>query len=76
LVSWAAADEIPAFAARPITWMVAFMCTSHFGVPANKVNELAIKGALSAQPPSLAERMLRRQLARDVVYSPIVTEYF
>jgi hypothetical protein len=79
LVSWAAADNIPDFAERPVTLMVAYLCCGKFGVSAQKVAELKRVGALSLAPveggPSEAERQLRRQLARGFVYSPIQTEF-
>lgn len=76
LVSWTSTDDIPTFAERPITMMVANLCAGSFGLPAQKKAELQFAGALSAVPPSEAERTLRRQLARSVVYAPVETEYF
>lgn len=74
LVSWAEADDVPEFAERPVTLMVSYLCCSKFNVPAQKKAELRATGALSAKPPSEAETILRRQLARRFVYAPIRTD--
>lgn len=76
LANWASSEDIPAFASRPVTWMVAFLCCSEFGVPPTKLAEMTQKGALNLQVPSLGERILRRQMARDYVAAPAQSEYF
>lgn len=80
LVSWASTEDIPTFAELPVTWMVAHLSASEFGVPAQKRQELQLKGALNLSPkvggPSTAEQQLRRQLAANFVYYPQATEYF
>jgi hypothetical protein len=76
LVSWSSDDDVPANVASPITWMVAHMCASDFAVPPQRAAELALKGALNMRPQSMAERQLRRQLARAFVYSPIKTTFY
>lgn len=76
LVSWTDSEDIPLFAAEPLTWMVAYLCCGSFGVTAQKKLELRAKGGLSVQPVSDAERILRRQLARGYVSAVQQTEYF
>lgn len=80
LISWASTEDVPTFAEMPITWMVAYLSVGEFGVPAQKRQELQLKGALNLSPklggPSLAEQQLRRQLAANFVYAPQATEYF
>jgi hypothetical protein len=76
LVSWSADDDIPSFAEHPVTLMVAHLCAGKFAVPAQKRAELEIAGALGLPQPSLAERILRKQLAKSFVYSPQASEYF
>ena len=80
LVSWASDDDIPDFAANPVTMMVAYLCCGAFGVPAQKKIELRKAGALSLPRneggPSDAERQLRRQLSRAPVSYPIKTTYY
>lgn len=80
LVTWSVDDEIPEFAEQPMIWMTAHLCAGSFGVSPQKKSELEQLGALNLLPakggPSLAERQLRRQLAKGFVYQPVQTEYF
>lgn len=76
LVSWSISANIPDYAAIPVTWMLAFMCIGSFGVPPDKVMEITQKGALNAPGGCLAEKMLRRQLAKDYVSYPAQPDYF
>jgi hypothetical protein len=80
LVSWASDEELPDFAARPVTLMVAYLCCGSFAVPPQKKIELRKAGALNLPRneggPSDAERQLRRQLARAYVSHSLRTTYY
>jgi hypothetical protein len=80
LVSWTSTESVPDFAAKPLTWMVAYLCCNAFGVTPERKRELELLGALSLAPnkggPSQAERQLRRQLARAHVSHPLKTTYY
>lgn len=72
LVSWSASEDVPDFSVIPLTSMLAFACAKEFGK-----NPLDfVDGALNLNPPSLAERQLRLQLARTYISHPVQSEYF
>lgn len=76
LVAWAAADDIPEYAEIPITQMLAAAIAPAFGIEGQKLLDLRAAGSLGLNPPSLAERSLRQQLARHYVSHPAPSEYF
>ena len=73
LVSWNISQDIPENCANPVVMMLAFLSASEFGM--NPL-EFAAEGALDVVPPSIGERQLRAQFARDFNYEPARTEYF
>jgi hypothetical protein len=76
LVSWAATADIPEYAEQPLTIMLANLCAGPLGINEARRAELTTLGALDLPTPSIAERQLRRQLARGYVSSPAQSEYF
>lgn len=76
LVAWAATDDIPEFAEQPVTMMLAAVIASSFGMTGQRMNELRLAGSLGLKPASLAEQMLRRQLAKKYVPHPVKAQYF
>lgn len=80
LVAWTATDDIPLYAETPVIQMLAYLCARPFGINSQRTAELEQAGALALAParggPSLAERQLRRQLARNHVPFPAASDYF
>lgn len=80
LAAWGASEDVPAYAEEPVTIMLAFLCCRSFGINQARTAELEQAGALHLDPrkggPSLAERQLRRQLAKSYVPYSAVSEYF
>jgi hypothetical protein len=76
LVSWAVTEDIPEFAETALTMMLAAYIAPAFGVSGQKLMDLRAGGALNLPQPSLAERMLRRQLTKNYVSNPAKTEFF
>lgn len=76
LVAWTATADLPDYADQPVTMMLAYLCAGPLGVSAQRRDELAPLGALDLPQPSLAERQLRRQLAKNYVPYAQATEYF
>lgn len=76
LVAWAADEDIPPAVEIPMTMMLAAFIAPAFGVLGQKLADLRAGGAVGMPLPSIAERMLRRQLARSDVAGPVKTEYF
>lgn len=76
LVAWAADEDIPEYANHPVTMIVAAVIAPAFGVSGQKLNELRLAGMLGMSPPSLAERQLRQQLAKNYVSHPVRVEFF
>lgn len=73
LVAWGLTDDVPDFAVMPLTQMLAYACALPFGKNPLAYQKLA---ALGMDPPSLAEKQLRGQLAREYVSYPAASEYF
>lgn len=80
LVAWAVDADVPEFAEQPITQMLAYLCAPAFGIAPARMAALRQTGALNLPPteggPSLAERQLRRQLAKKPVAYPQASEYY
>lgn len=80
LVSWTSTAEVPEYAEMPLIAMLAYLCAGPFGINPVRKAELKLAGALDLSPaeggPSLAERQLRRQLAKNYVSYPAQSEYF
>ncbi len=76
LVEWALTEDIPERCAYPVMCMLAAMAADEFGVPDGRATELKIEGLLDMSPVSLAERQLRKALARPYVTHPVVSEYY
>lgn len=73
LVGWGPTDDVPDYAALPLTQILAYVCALPFGKNAAGYVQLA---ALGLTPPSLAEKQLRAQLTRAYVSWPATSEYF
>ncbi len=71
LVTWSNTEDVPTYVVEPLAWMLSFAASQNFGKKPD-----ALKGAIGLPSPSLAERMLRQQLARDYISSPAQSEYF
>lgn len=75
LCDWGASEEVPLAVEIPIVDMLACVCASDFGLTPNY-----LEGALALPPdkggPSLAERQLRRVMARSYVSRPAESEFF
>lgn len=76
LVAWAVGDAIPDYADISLTAMLACYLAPAFGVSGQRLLDLRAGGAVGLPQPSMAERMLRRQLAKNYVSSPAQSEYF
>lgn len=80
LVTWTASEDIPEYAETPITYMLAWLCLNPFGIVGEMAARITRLGALNLPAsdggPSLAERILRRQLAKKYVPYPVQSEYF
>lgn len=76
LVSWGLDEDVPAFADQALTMMLAAYIAPAFGVTGARLEGLRAGGAIGLPQPSLAERMLRQQLAKSYVPSPAKSEYF
>jgi hypothetical protein len=76
LVAWAATADLPDYADQPLTMMLAYLCAGPLGVGAERRAELAPLGALDLPQGSLAERQLRRQLAKGYVSYTQPSDYF
>jgi len=76
LVSWAADEAIPEYAAEQIVQMTAAISVDEFEISEPKRSALMIEGLLHLNPPSQAEKSLRRQLARNYVSYPARPDYF
>lgn len=63
LASWSINEDIPDTVAIPVINVVAYACSSEFGIVGQTLGQLAIEGALDASPVSLGERQLRKQQA-------------
>lgn len=76
LVAWGIADELPDYAVIPVTSMLAYVAAREFECPPQMMGDLTLEGALDIQPPSIAERQLRMQLAKRYVSYPASSDYF
>ena len=76
LTAWAVDEDIPAYADQPLTMMLAAVIAPAFGVSGQRLADLRIGGSVGLPQPSIAERMLRRQLAKSYVPHPVKSEYF
>lgn len=76
LVAWAADDNLPDYAALPVTMMLAAYIAPAFGVVGQRLADLRVGGALGLPQQSVAERMLRRQLQKHYVSYPASSDYF
>jgi hypothetical protein len=75
-VEWGEEDEIPSWAEIPVTYMLAFLCAPAFGISGQKRIELGALGALDSPQPSIAERMMRKQMSKRYYSQTSRTEYF
>lgn len=76
LVAWAVDEEVPEYADIPLTMMLAAIIAPAFGVSGQRLADLRIAGSVGLPQQSIAERMLRRQLAKSYVSAPVKTVYF
>jgi hypothetical protein len=76
LVAWALTEDIPAYAVEPVCMMLAALSAKDFGIPEGEYGLMQAEGGLSLERPSLAERTLRRQLAKNYIYTPVQADYF
>jgi hypothetical protein len=80
LTSWTLTDDIPSYAEQSVIKMGAYLCASAFQISPQRMALLEQAGALALDPrkggPSLAERQLRRQIAKNRVPVPATSEYF
>jgi hypothetical protein len=76
LVGWTAMADVPSYAEIPVTAMLAFLCAPAFNVDPQKRLELGILGSIDADPPSLAERQLRKSFTSSYHYTPARPSYF
>lgn len=75
ICDWGVSEDIPTTVELPVIDMLACVCASDFGLTPNY-----LEGAIALPPdkggPSLAERQLRRVMARSYVSAPAQAEYF
>jgi len=76
LVTWALTESIPVKAQEPVIAMLAAMSVNEFTVPEPRKSQLIAEGALDMPTPSLAERQLRKALARRYVSTRLRATYF
>lgn len=76
LVAWALDEDVPAYADQPLTMMLAAAIAPAFGIEGQRLADLRVGGSVGLPQPSIAERILRRQLASNYVSHPVATEYF
>lgn len=69
LVAWAATDDVPDYASIPLTMMLAAVIAPAFGKSGQRLADLR-------QGYVAGERMLRRQLAKQLVSHPVKTQYY
>lgn len=72
LVTWGLTDDVPAFAVIPLVAMLAFLNARDFG----KDPATYLDGALDLPQPSIAERQLRTQLAKNYISHTACSEYY
>lgn len=75
LVAWTSTEDVPLYAELPMISMVACYVAKEFGKEPDYLD-----GALNLAPsqggPSRAERLLRRQLAKNYIPYPVQSDYF
>jgi len=76
LVAWAATASVPEYAEIPLSQMLGALCVGPFGVTGPRAQQALLIGGLYMTPQSIAERTLRRQLAKQYVSHPARPEYF
>lgn len=76
LVEWGVTEDIPSYAEQPLIMMLAAYSAQEFGVTDPRYSQLQIEGGLSLPQPSLAERLLRRQMSNKYIPTVQATEYF
>lgn len=76
LVAWPVDGDLPDYADNPLTMMLAAYIAPAFGVSGERLASLRAGGAFGLPQPSIAERMLRRQLAKNFISTPVKTDYF
>lgn len=73
LTNWNISDDIPEELELPLVAMVAAECARDFG---NPDPALQAEGRFDLPQPSLAERQLRKAMARTYISTPVSVEYF
>jgi hypothetical protein len=76
IVSWSIDEDVPDSVSIPVINIVAYACSSEFGITGPMLGQLAIEGALDADPVSLGERQLRKQQSQNYISEPAESEYF
>ena len=76
LVKWAIGEDIPEEAELPMVAMLSAFAANEFHIPDPRYTRLQLEGGLDLQPPSLAERQLRKVISENFIFSPLRTEYF
>lgn len=80
IADWTASESIPEYAEAPVTMMLAAHVAEEFAVPEPRHSRLQRDGAFALPArlggPSVAERMLRRQIAVPPDTRPVDVEYF
>lgn len=73
LADWAVTDDVPDEFETPLVAMVAADCARDFG---QTDQAIIAEGKFGLPQPSLAERQMRRIMARVYVNKPVTAEYF
>lgn len=73
LTNWNISDEIPDELELPLVAMVAAECARDFG---NADPGIQLEGRFDLPQPSLAERQLRKTMARTYASAPVSVEFF
>lgn len=76
LVDWSDDDDIPPFAEESIIQMVAARCVTEFEIEEPKRSAVLAEGLLYSNPPSFAEKTLRKQMASVFIPEPASPDYF
>lgn len=76
LASWSITEDIPDYLEVPMVNIVAYACATEFGITGQLMGQLALEGALNADPISLGERQLRSMQADTYKSEPAQSEYF
>lgn len=73
---WALNEDIPGKCQEPVISMLAALAVNDFPVSPQRKSDLIAQGALDLPTMSLAERQLRKALARPYIPTPQRSEYF